>query len=67
MEQEPKAESWHYPFKKGDVVRVKRSSGEIEDGWMVHEFYEPLGKITVRKGSLEKTITLEALKELNES
>ena len=54
---------------KGDVVRVQRSSGDIEEGWKIFGFNPKTGDVIVRKKkgeqTLEKDIPQEELKVLN--
>lgn len=53
-------------FKLQDVVRVKRSSGEIEEGWIVFYVDEEADRIVVMKkdGSTKKVPTQD-LREWN--
>ena len=67
MQKEPQMESsWHYPFKKGDPVKIRRRNGTVEDGWIIHEFWPSNGMITVRKDGLETSTNMTILKELNQ-
>lgn len=63
-------------LQPGDIVSVRRSSGEIDDGWIIDRigFEEgqqgekvPLAYVSKagEKGKLIKTIPLEELKEIN--
>ncbi len=60
-------------FKKGEYlkVKVKRSSGEIEEGWAVSSYNEKTKKVRVYKLEKGKTVTkdvlFEDLKEWNDS
>ena len=54
---------------EGDVVRVQRSSGVIEEGWRIEGFNPKTGDVITRKKeggqTLEKEISQEELKALN--
>jgi len=57
-------------FLEGDVVRVKRSSGEIEDGWVVFSFNPIQKEYSVKKegterGTLTKIVKMEDLVSWN--
>lgn len=56
-------------LSKGDVVKVQRSSGAIEEGWEIFGFNPNTGDVIARKReggqTLEKEIPQEELKALN--
>jgi hypothetical protein len=56
-------------LRKGDIVRVQRSSGEIESGWEIFGFDQKTGNAIVHKAEkgeiLEKRIPQTELKNLN--
>lgn len=53
----------------GDVVRVQRNSGAIEDGWRISGFSSETGEVIVRRSegnqTLQKRIPLQKLEALN--
>ncbi|HOF42536.1 MAG TPA: hypothetical protein PLF30_00040 [Candidatus Moranbacteria bacterium] len=57
-----------YPFKTGDIVKVKRESGQIEDDWKIESIDEN-GNVIVKKINGKETIyialSIEELKEWN--
>ncbi len=57
------------PIKEGRVVKVKRSSGQIEDGWEVKGFGENGHTVFVGKDEdghiLRKEVSIEILEDLN--
>jgi hypothetical protein len=48
----------------GKEVKVERSNGQIEDGWVVTVF-EGKHEVIVTKGDQEKTVDLGKISELN--
>lgn len=52
-------------FAEDERVRVKRSSGDIEEGWKVVVINESSGKVLVSKGDKVKSIRKEELEKLN--
>jgi hypothetical protein len=58
-------------FKNGDIVKVKRSSGVIEDDWKISDFDTEAGRYVLHKDDNEndklmvKRITPEELESWN--
>lgn len=52
-------------FYIGKMVKVKRSSGEIEEGWQVGNTEAGPGRITVTKDGIRKSPKVEDLREWN--
>lgn len=49
----------------GKTIRVKRSSGTIEDGWIIKEYVENGAMVVDPTGKWQKTITVDKLLSLN--
>lgn len=59
------------PFKIGDMLKVKRTSGEVEEGWQVSDFeikdgaQGPVRIIVLEKDNLIKKVNAKNLREIN--
>lgn len=67
--QKPIENQEEFQLRKGDIVRIKRSSGDIESGWEIVGFKLKTGNVIVQKSEkgeiLEKQIPQTELKNLN--
>ena len=63
--------SWQEFFIPGEQVKVKRSSGEVENDWVVKAYDEEAQQVVVEKkilgGRLKKTVSSEALRSWQKS
>lgn len=52
-------------FAEDELVKVRRSNGDIEEGWIVVVVNESSGKVLVSKADKTKSIRKEELEKLN--
>lgn len=67
FEQTLNREATRKSFRKGDIIKVVRTSGEIEDGWVIKNFDQKTGRVIVHDSTdkYKKEIPQTELYDLN--